>query len=775
MELLYFSDISQLDYVLESNPKLLQQMRPITGDMVVSYELERMHIDYIDEWDFIEPEEIEANWNTAYLLSKSWWDEGLASTKYGIEALTESVQQDLVYPFQTCLNARTAYDKIFNSFPIKKISGYFLPEVAVIRTGPAPTSRAVQSVSQAVLFFLASQRGIPVDKLYLSRPLSLGKLSGLGGGAEVNVQFSKQGTSHGTNKSSVIVFQDGLRQSEHLGIMKALKSLPDVMPISLSLQDLKAGVGFKNTPSYVESKLSAFWNEFRCYSDSYNGLYPEIFCNPFLRFQFDRIRTEMQDSVDYGDIFDAFLDVLKPSIVIFGFESFTIERVLVRIAQSRKIFTIGMLHGGVMPIMAIRSVTGPSDAHFLWSEMDVQAISNYGAYSLKKIGCIQYEDMYFNYVEKRRTQQLPSNKNIAKNNLKLDLDRPVIMLVTAEINTGFAAAVAYPHKHRDAIREFLLWVDARRDLQFVIKPHPSYDYYELYRRLLDVNRPNLKFLEQTTLDEVIEASDLCLMINYCTTASLEAMLHQIPVVYLNNAVYPLTDWRDNLSEAGVTRVESIEKLDVAVDKLLFCLETKQFALMAADKQIRELIGVEKIAASQQFINSIRPVLDSQGGLGTYGLSSAQAIHDFLLENNQRLPNALFLELASAHTNKSLMFVFAHMAGLHNLRYGSMLLIYKLFYNRPHDCVLKAWESARWDIFPVYISAFLGNLKANQFSISNLKLLFPYLLHPQQVISAPVVARNNLIKYLLRNLLGQQYSAVLQVITCVRKRYFGLIG
>ena len=34
-------------------------MRPITGDMVVAFELEKLGIDFIDEWDFLQPDEIE--------------------------------------------------------------------------------------------------------------------------------------------------------------------------------------------------------------------------------------------------------------------------------------------------------------------------------------------------------------------------------------------------------------------------------------------------------------------------------------------------------------------------------------------------------------------------------------------------------------------------------------------------------------------------------------------------------------------------------------------
>jgi hypothetical protein len=168
MELLYFSDVSQLDCMLNSMPELLLNKIPTTGDMQVSYELERLGIEFIDEWDFIEQIEIEENWNKAYILSKKWCDN--TSLIMGHE-LNKYSATELIYPLQACLNARTIYGRLFKRYSIKKISGYFLLNKAVIRTGPAPTSRAVQSVTQAVLFYMADKGKVSIEKLTSSVPL----------------------------------------------------------------------------------------------------------------------------------------------------------------------------------------------------------------------------------------------------------------------------------------------------------------------------------------------------------------------------------------------------------------------------------------------------------------------------------------------------------------------------------------------------------------------------------------------------------------------------
>ena len=170
--LLYFTDISQLNYVRANDCILMEESIPITGDMLVAFELERLKIDFIDEWDFLKPEDIEINKEFAHSLAKSWWDENLASTEYDGFALSDVAQQDLIYSFEASLNARTVFVRLFDTYSVEKIAGYFLPSVAVIRTGPFPASRAVQSVSQAILFYMAEQRGIVINKLTSSLAIS---------------------------------------------------------------------------------------------------------------------------------------------------------------------------------------------------------------------------------------------------------------------------------------------------------------------------------------------------------------------------------------------------------------------------------------------------------------------------------------------------------------------------------------------------------------------------------------------------------------------------
>jgi len=769
MELLYFSDISQLDYVVANTPDLLRQIRPITGEFVVSYELERLGIEFIDEWDFLGPDDIKRNWETAHLLSRTWRDEQLASTEYEGFSLTGAAQQDMVYSFEACLNARTVYDRIFRSYSVEKISGYFLPLVAVVRTGPAPTGRAVRSVAQSVLFYIAEKHGIHVVELNSGRPLSLGRIA-FGNLTISSKKAAKCLDAGNAADKIVLIYEDLMPASEHAALTETLDKMPGVKTISISQRVLEVGSQIKSSESGFESRLQSFRNRFIESGKNYAGDYPEIFANTHLLFQFECIRNEMETAADYGEVFAVFLELLKPSLVVFGHEAFTIERVLVRLARDRNITTVGLLHGGLGFRHAYRGIVGEAGAVLVWNEIDIEALTSYGVDKsrLYKIGCLRYGNSYIEYARNAGIDSFKT-KSTAKERLLLSPDKPLIVLITAEINTGLAAPFAYPAKHREAIKGFLSLVASRPDLQFVIKAHPGFDYYELYRRLLDPKLPNLVFLEQMTLNEIFEASDICLMINCCPTAALEAMLNRVPVVYLKNAVYP--DWQDNLSATGIHRVQTIPELEKHIDSLLSNPAAKERALAEADKQINKTLDVNEVPANSRLFDFIEHAIhDRQTGNADVFIN-AQGMRNMLFSHDagEDLLSKYFNATTIKHSSGHLMCAFAYLSGINNLGLASLSRIFDLFQNHLENETVATWHEARWFLLPAYISGNINNSMCVDSKLSTIRLLSPYLLYPHKLISAPALLKRYVIMYLIQITLGR--SARLLKACWMFKRFF----
>lgn len=538
----------------------------------------------------------------------------------------------------------------------------------------------------------------------------------------------------------VLIYTDGLSGREHTAILGALNKLSGVKPISISQQDLELGRKFKRTQSETGSRLNTFWEKFVDSSDGYDGVYPELFSNKLLQFQFEKIKDEMEAAANYGDVFSTLLELLKPSLVIFGHEAFTIERVLVRLARNRNIATAGLLHGGLGHKFHFRGIVGETDMVVVWNETDIEYLVAYGVNKsrLKKIGCVRYES---NYIKYNHGYGIDSSKakNTAKERLGVSQGKPVIVLVTAEINIGLAVPLAEPSKHREAIRGVISLAESRPDLHFVIKPHPSFDYYELYRRLADPKRPNLTILENGKLDEILDASDICMMINYCTSAAIEAMLHRVPVVYLNNAVYPRSDWQDNLSETGIQRVATLAELELYIDSLLTNPKVKELALSEADKQIKDILDIEEFPASKRFIDLLTHILDDEQISNKEGLQNVQKMHDllYLYDGQAGLINKYFNELGTKHSGEYLMYAFVHLAGANNFGLSSISKIFDIFHEVAVNDKLKNWNTALWILMPIYISAYFKNQEYCGTNLAGYKLLIPYIAHPYKITTVPV--------------------------------------
>jgi hypothetical protein len=750
MELIYFSDISQLDYVILNNPDLLRGMHPMTGDMVVAFELERMGIEFIDEWKFINEKEIENNWDDAHVLSKSWWNENVASTAYDGFALTDAAQQDLIYPLWASLNARTIYSKIFNGYPINKISGYFLPSIGVVRTGPVPTSRAVTSVSQAVLFYFADGANVAVDHLSTNVALSTGS-------QHLRVRSLPKADASIIKSASVsadkvvVVYETGMGGDEHTKLMENLHSLAGVRAISISQRVLEQILHIN-----AQNNLEVFWECFVESTNSYLGPYPEIFANKYLLFQFERIKSEMEFASSIGDIFTSFLETINPSLVIFGHEAFTTERVLVRLAQNRKIQTLALVHGGFGLKFGYRGTVGDADIIAVWNDIDIEGLTSYGINKnrLNKIGVLRYEDKFWKYVSGYGIDSL-KNKCLAKTRIGLCQDSPLISLITAEINTGLASPVADPIKHREALRGFLSFVESRPDLQFVIKAHPSYDYYELYRRLIDSSRPNLFFLEQISLDFILEASDICLMINYCTTAALEAMLMHVPVVYFDNAVYPLPDWQDGLSEGAMQRITTMSELASTVDALLIMPNENEFFLREVDNQIKRVLDLEDKSVINRMLDLVKCQLDIRATGHLQVLSNAEKVRDIILSNINQ--TTVLREHTSTYSVEYRIFTLAYLSGAYNIGFA----ILKQMAKTPRSNISSfSRQENYWSLLPSYISGRINNIDYSYRRPSVLWLFHNYLFCPMRFISAPLPFRMAATIYLGKRIFGHSASSKL---------------
>jgi hypothetical protein len=566
---------------------------------------------------------------------------------------------------------------------------------------------------------------------------------------------------------TILVYESGMHSSEHRAIMSAFVKLTGVEVVTISHSILNLGL---NSKKLCENKTCE--EDVNSITSKCNDEYPEIFSNKYMQFQFERVEQEINSAKNYGEVFATYLDILKPCLVIFGHEAFTIERVLVRMVQDRKITAAGLLHGGLGFKFSFRGLIGEADTILVWNDIDIEWLVSFGADRAKlyKIGSIRYESLFLKYLNDQ-TVRLPEEKRAAKKRLGICTDKPLIVVTTAEVNTGFAAPVADASSHIKNLIELLSLVESRPDLEFIIKAHPSFDYYELYKRMLGTGRPNLKFSEHAVLSEVLAASDICLIINYCTTAVLEALLQKIPVIYLNNAVYPLSDWRDNLSEFGICRVKSMTDLEISIDRLLKNFDHRQYQLVEADKQIIEILGWEERSPSDRFIDFIKLKL----------YESKKYKEEDSCSNNKISSRSVtkLIECINKNNSNELEFnkiyTLAFLAGVKGLGFNFLSQIYV---NQGVEMRLEQsneGKAVRKRLVLSYIKGSLARGGFNHLTLNSLSILTIFITHPAILFQISSEERLDLLKFILSSISGRYYPDIIRLLNSASRRRYGIFG
>ena len=654
------------------------------------------------------------------------------------------------------------YNRILDRYPANKITVYSLPKLAVIRTGPTPTSKAIQSVTQSVLLYIAKKREIEIKEITSARQLSEGSKQSL---FHTLPNIDKTLSANKELPKNVLVYKTGMPGSEYSELLKALSNLKDISVISLTQDALESDLRIK-----VGASLEHGWDAaLKRVKSVYKEKYEEIFCNHYLDFQFDRVKKEIESAIVYGANFSSLIKLLDPACIIFGHEAFTIEKYLVGIAKREKIKTIALFHGGLGFKFAHHGSLGAADEILIWNQLDFEWITFFGVnpLRLKKIGCLRYENEYL-IARAEDIQGLLEQKRLAKKKLSLDQNKPLIAILTAEINTGMVSPIAHPSRHRKAISDLCSMIQRRPDLNFIIKSHPGFDYHELYRKLVDCGYPNLFFNEQISLTEVVSASEVCFMVNYCTTAAIQAIIYSAPTIFLVNAVYKLPDWVDSFSGSALPRVSSVKELEHEINKLLLNKEYFKFVFYESDKAVRKLLDISNVSSKDRLLSIIADsIIDARNNISTSKESKiGNLLYKLECGSIMEFRNKEFLKLDSQEFESSYMFSLAYLSGAYRFNFSILRKIYDYFNELNPG---KRWAYYKWFLLQSYISGRLNNSSIEKSIFFVFKILIIYLFRINKFINTPLQFKRTLAIFLAEYLLKKKLFFLISLLYRIKNR------
>lgn len=616
-DLLFLTDVSQVDVLETEGRRQADRVKIVTADMATAARLEQLGVPFIDEWGLLGPDDVHANWAAAWDLAQRWWDEASVGGESHEFPLADIARGELHYPFERCLNARRIYDRLLDSLEVRAIEGYFLPPTAAIQTGPKPWGPAVASLSHAVLRWCAGRRGLPVRRIKIPRPLALASgpqnhepprsdappirpaecepplyvtlLPSRPGYLSWNGDDRRRAAA-ATGAQTVLVMEF-LSSREGTALENILSCTPGWRVVRVSRMAPEPGVGA--WPWHESARMATFRRAKRTFDDArrrYTGAFPELFANPFLRFQFDAIWAEIIKADRLGEAFRSLIQMVRPSLVVFGYDDFAAERMFKRVARSEGTPTAALIHGGLGAALGARFSGADLDHMLVWGEKDARNVIRYGLApeKVQTVGSVRYFDLYQSAPRKARETRSAALVE-ARRQLGMQGDKPIVALLTATILEP-SAPIAHPAKHRETWRQIIRLASRRPDLSFVIKPHPGWDHYEFYRVLCQGGPPNLVYLHDAGIEGVLAASDIAVLVNCCTTAALEAMLFGVPVVFLRTAIYPIEAAEDPLQDGGAISVNDVVGLETVLDRLVRDDEYRRAALADAELFLASCMG-----------------------------------------------------------------------------------------------------------------------------------------------------------------------------------------
>ena len=763
IDLLFISELSQLEAVLDDKLSLFKNMQIVTADMAVAYELEKLQIEFIDEWSLINSSDIKNNFDYAWEIAGKWWDENISSTIFKDIVLSVLTKDDILYSIEASLNAITIYSRLFDRYQINSISGYFMPSTGVVRTGPLPAKRSVRTISDAVMFFYAERYKIQVNKLMATS--SAAESTGVYWFPYTQRKPIKHNVDRKEDqiKKSIIIYENGFSPNEYETIVKLLYSIKGIDVISISQQTLERGFQFIEKNDTLISVFESFWKSFIKYQDTYTEKYPEIFRNIFLTFQFEAIKNEMLKAASLGQIFQYFVEILKPSMVVFGHESYTVERFLVNISNKLNIPTVCFVHGGLGHIAGMRGSIGDSEIVTVWSELDKKILESYGIDKsrIKVIGCIKYHIKYEQYQYKCLSQKDMVVKSIFLNNsIILDKNKPIILILTAAINTGFAGPVAIPQIQRDAFRELIQFVRDRQDIQFILKPHPNYDDYGLYKKLIDYKYKNLIYLDNVSLDQIIEYANICVLLSNFSTSALESMLCRIPVLYYDGALYPYPEWQPKTNKSLVCFASSISELTEYIDLILSDSVFRNKVLGMADMQIKEIMGIKEVDPLSRLKTLISDIINP---LKT--IDAADTCINTSKFNNNTEKTILFtskrLLLLSENIPCGIVaFIYIYICGINNYSFVNSRSICMALSRKDNNKLISDWNESKWLYLDAYLAGLYNHLGLCKRYIYKIYLFIPYIINIKKFNSLSLSSRRILLFSLMRTIFGFKIASFL---------------
>ncbi len=536
--LLVVHHVEQARDVVENRPDLLTTHEVLCLTLDAAAYLESKGFSFSEPDDFFTIDELRSIRMEAQELMSRWFEPFGNLFDYRSFSIARLNQQEWYYFFQDVLFA----SRFFYRLHEKKEALAFM----LFRSPRRPAIfHRTSDVFEPVWEFLAQSKQLPVQ--YIDPKVTAQK------GVKSH-SFFLSPIAFGRNwirnlghligrKRPDVIFMMGLgevarfgriydRLREHLGErIQAMRSAPIIVPHTRtaggnevsSLRSWFPGKGYLLSQILFAQR----WRRWKKIQASYDGIFPEIFANPFLDFHFKYyFQNRWPILCEYIDEALSTLKQLKPRLLaITCIGAVDHGSLFVEVARKLGIRTVGFPHAvvpetGLFPLLE-------SDYHFLWSNEFLASGSRYETMKSSIVGIPQDEIFEaFAHMESPGKRKADSSSDSVKSILVL---------------TSPPGLVTLPELKRKAHREMIYRLanipkTLRGNVKVIFKVHPGEDSSDLYRFAQKrEGTKEVSVVGRTPLRELIAQVDLCILVDIPTTALYLCLFQKKRILYIHSS------------------------------------------------------------------------------------------------------------------------------------------------------------------------------------------------------------------------------------------------
>ena len=525
----------------------------VTPSLLLADALEREGRPFLEIWDFLTSDDIRMAHNECKRLAASWWRPYFSDLLHQGVDIGHAVQNDMWFFFIEALVSERIFSRILKQHAPESV--LFFPQEGVPKFWEGPGDR--QDVFLGVARWLCERASVETVPLRLpeiaARRPETKRMARVGTALPPwpHKEFDR------TEKRALFYLNE-----------------VDYKKYSWLIRDLAQSGGYScyllrntnyETPSLPESGI--IWGnviDSRTVPDALEarvrmgaarfaasppGELPHVFANPHLAFQFRGAADLYLRSIRIAEAARLVLDAVSPHLCVNDIDSTGQGVILNRIARQKNIPTLTFPHGSV------------GSRFYVYERFSSEAdhIAVEGPWARDR------------FVELGRR---PESVTVVGTGFGHNADRTgngaadTVLLMTTIAAPHLGTPIASAARLRRSWQALVEEVGKRPHLQFLIKPHPRYDYYPFYEKLVARGPDNLQLAQESSLEKVLSTAAAAILIGPPSTAALVALAAKVPTLHLSSANYDSETLETGIEQSGLRQWASAAELFADLDEVL---------------------------------------------------------------------------------------------------------------------------------------------------------------------------------------------------------------